>query len=578
MDLLRAALRLTEAIPDTAAYADERDFCWATLARAAIEVGDAELFRRAFPEVRGISTAARLRDDAVGQMPAVRPEILEDILERFEHWDSQLFRGQLSGLARPVAEDFGLLPAAALAPRITDPFARVCWLDDLSDVTEDPVLQRSFLMEAWEAAKEVESDHDYALRHVVAGFLRHGMPAEAEAALDGGLAVHMHLDLLDSLAAAYLEAGQVVDARRVEGERRSVANENPEVAPESQVLADVARMLSEDPPFGDPSPRTQRESVDSDIARGRYGEALRALKEEFPTRAGAASLALPPNELRDLLTFQAEAVLSYHRNDLKVEFLVDLAVAAGDRAVALPGPVSALLSSGRFLAVEPPSVPSAWSRDPSTMALEEFVAFLFERPVHRTPEEERFMMRHSDDDPWRSRRTEAASSSSTTELFERFGEIAPRYSVRAGQSGRSAYLMCSPYSCLPVLRPRSVSRSRPPPPASARGVRVFYADYCRAAVMSPRATCDAFYLFWDEARRSRPAVESTVKPVILEAVTRVLDIDSPACQMAAIHGLDDLRPFPGVREVVQAFLDRHGTTLSPEVERYAHGCLERAAE
>jgi len=87
----------------------------------------------------------------------------------------------------------------------------------------------------------------------------------------------------------------------------------------------------------------------------------------------------------------------------------------------------------------------------------------------------------------------------------------------------------------------------------------------------------AAYMWWDGlcydwhmGRRSRAngGEDQLMQDVMFETLSKILDLDSEACQKAALHGLGHLR-HPSTETVIRGFLDRRQGTIDAELKEYA---------
>lgn len=61
---------------------------------------------------------------------------------------------------------------------------------------------------------------------------------------------------------------------------------------------------------------------------------------------------------------------------------------------------------------------------------------------------------------------------------------------------------------------------------------------------------------------------------IIRTLVKVLDLPHRGCQWSALHGLGHCDHHPKAREVVQHYLDAHGSELSDEDRRWVEACRE----
>ena len=66
--------------------------------------------------------------------------------------------------------------------------------------------------------------------------------------------------------------------------------------------------------------------------------------------------------------------------------------------------------------------------------------------------------------------------------------------------------------------------------------------------------------------------DARVQEAMFETLSRILDLDSPDCQKAALHGLSHVQ-HPKTRQVIEGFL-RKSSDLEEEIANYARYCIE----
>jgi len=227
-----------------------------------------------------------------------------------------------------------------------------------------------------------------------------------------------------------------------------------------------------------------------------------------------------------------------------------------------------MLTALSYLEIETAVRPSVTYLDPAQMSLDEFGLDLFDRPIHRSDEEQRFMVRRSADDFDDYEMDHEAFVRLVTEVYRRFGEVTGRYSVEQVDQG-IWYLIGY------VFMMDSVLAQRVSVEAAAENIRAAYhlfADYVQRV---PGAdVTGGFFMFWDEYSCVR---REELRPVLLEALEHVLALDHEECQRAALHGLNHLHPFPGVQEAIDDFLERSAGRLSQDLYDYARWAREGKA-
>ena len=194
----------------------------------------------------------------------------------------------------------GTAAAVALEQHIDDPHERIDWRVDIAEALANPAEQREVLVAAAESARSVPYAVGSAFALVVRGAARLGFFDEAGAWLE-----EIPDEEEREQTASYVS------------ERRELWPADPELKPRRFGEEDAER----------------RYGVDQPAAEGKWVEAIAGVREDFPTRVCASVLAAPDRLLVELLLFQVDAVLSYHRNDLKLEYMVELWSACRARGV-----------------------------------------------------------------------------------------------------------------------------------------------------------------------------------------------------------------------------------------------------
>ncbi|MBK8560405.1 hypothetical protein [Candidatus Amarobacter glycogenicus] len=493
-----------------------------------------------------------------------RPDILGDFLARVEFWEPHLWRGELSDLAGALGRYFSVVEIARAVASIEDRFTRTTMLVQLADGVTDKVMKVSLLADARHEAWDVEDgNYDYALKHVVSGFIDAGMFAEAGEAVDAMRNPEIRLDYLAYLSSALEKAGKGDEADKILSDRSELESVNPDTRPQSELLAEAESLLEMDLDPDFPSIRTLFGSVETDVRAGRFDEALTAIRQHFPTLFCPASLELDSDTLRQLLLFQIERVRSFNRNDLKVEFLTDLAGTAHARAAEIPSEIEGAISTSEFLRLEPAAVPSVHSVDPSVLEFSEFVRVLFERPVPLNDEEQRIYDRERAEDPDVS--DPEALVRLATELFLCFGEVAPKFSPE--QVNQAMWtLLGHPYWLYEAMTEDGV-REESVIDCLEAAYRVF-ADYVSLTKLPDFSS--KFNMWWDEFWKFE---SPKVWAALFGTMVRVLELPEEESRYAALHGLGHLvgrnTPVEGVAAAIDSFLSRHEGELSDKLYGYA---------
>lgn len=215
--------------------------------------------------------------------------------------------------------------------------------------------------------------------------------------------------------------------------------------------------------------------------------------------------------------------------------------------------------------------------DLSTKSFDEFVAFFFDRTV--VPDRQIFAHFHTDAD---GRQYDDVVHSSPevivhhmTELFSRFGEIAPRYSL--AQVDQAIWGIFTSFSLDTLLFESSL-----PLPDRLECIRSMYRVFAVFVRDSKGGEWNAFWMWWDFVLHDfwlppRPCVPGTYRgdpekldaesrillDAMFETLKRILDLPDKHAQRCALHGLGHLL-HPAVRETVQRYIDTHESTFAPE--------------
>jgi len=247
--------------------------------------------------------------------------------------------------------------------------------------------------------------------------------------------------------------------------------------------------------------------------------------------------------------------LRYRHNDLKVRWLVYHATQGGlDDA-------EALVASDEFQRVEPPRQPNI-HRNPSNLSPAEFADFLFARPM-RFVKADKELLRGEyhvwDDYPDKTRMVVLA-----TQLFLDIEAIGKRYSREQIDQGLW-FLLSYPYSLGDYLDDEAVPLDLRL--ACLAAMIVPFRDYLQT---TPDDDEGAFYMWWDLVGMRGP---ETV-PVVRGVLEQILQMSGWACQKAALHGLNHLRPKAKTFAIVTRFLEKHGAELEPKHLAYAELCRD----
>ena len=226
--------------------------------------------------------------------------------------------------------------------------------------------------------------------------------------------------------------------------------------------------------------------------------------------------------------------------------------------------------------------------DLSSLTFEQFVEFFFARvPVPDDRQYDYFMQDLSG-----QKFDEAEPSAPSvivdhmTRLFTEFGRIAPRYSLAQldqgvwGILGANLRLHELLWDCsIPQeLRIQCI-----------RSMYSVFADFVAASEVGEKE--NGFYMWWDlilhtfwvdqTYERKLPSDNyellaedaRNLLDAMFETLVKVLKVDDERAKSSALHGLGHLQ-HPGVRAVVQAYIDAQPPGLAPDTLKWLEGCRD----
>jgi hypothetical protein len=237
--------------------------------------------------------------------------------------------------------------------------------------------------------------------------------------------------------------------------------------------------------------------------------------------------------------------IEYKFNDLNVRLLADLAEAGG----VADADVEQILLSDMFHAIQPPRAPSV-GRDVSNLDASALADFVFRRPVILHDADQQLL---EGSDCFDEGARDDGFARRVLEMFENFGSVAPRYSME--QIDQGLWLLLSGPLCVRLDLECSDRMLNP--------FRDYYA-HC-----GEHYTGTAFYMWWDLIRPGAKA---------LSVLEQILALPSAACQRAALHGLNHLRPDPRASELVARYIERNRSSMTPEELEYAEMCRDGRAQ
>lgn len=570
MDPLRAAFRVAEQIPDGEKYRAEFRFCWRAVGLAALRVGDDEVYDRAIDITGTEREGAELRLAALRSRHRRSTEFARDFVQRLAEWEEVLWRSELSELAPLLVNTTGAVGALEIINGIDDAFTRTTMYSNIASAAVDPDFKLAVLRLARESASLTErGNYNYALKHVVSGFIDAGWLDLAEEAVGAMNDPEIKLDYLDRLREAARAADDHRRAGRAETEEDDIRGATPGIRSQSEILLVAETLVGMDLDEDFPSSGTLFKRVGRLLRDGDSEGAAALVREHFPARLCPATLAFPEDQLSALLAFQVRALVGYDRNDLKVEYLTDLAIGLMERGLEVPSTVAQALAADDLIRLSPPAPMSIHAIDPTTLSFDAFVLHLFNRPVARTEEDERIFNRETNMDPGVA--DPEALVTMTARLFREFGQIAPRYSVEQVDKAMW-FLQGYPYMIFSEAGSRHVSD------AAALELLTstyhLFADYVAGRGLSDDVT--SFHMIYDQMWGN-----DSWQPVLFETMVRVLETDDDDCRAAALHGLNHLHDRrewrASVERVIDEFLKRGGPSLAPGIIAYARECRDGRA-
>jgi hypothetical protein len=271
---------------------------------------------------------------------------------------------------------------------------------------------------------------------------------------------------------------------------------------------------------------------------------------------------------------QALRLLDYQINDLKVRFLVNLAHAGG----VVDHDLENLVSSDRFLRVEPPRQPGIQNAPPLDTE-EQFARFFFARPVAAGDRDKQLL----DGDPHAVEIKDPAKFVGfAARLFRNFGEIAPRYSMQQVEQGLW-YLLGHAFSLGDFLfsckLPLDLQEE------CVRAMLCPFRDYYARVSQDFEGTF--FYMWWDilltavgdwdATEEDRGERRSRIECFVIETLKQILGLPSKDCQLAALHGLNHLHSNPLASGVVSQYLDENRDRLTADEIEWAKACRDGQA-
>lgn len=218
--------------------------------------------------------------------------------------------------------------------------------------------------------------------------------------------------------------------------------------------------------------------------------------------------------------------------------------------------------------------------DLSTLSFDEFVEFFFQRP-----ENEEFwyfepMYQRADS---RASRPEILISH-LTRLFTEFAVIAKRYSIAQIDHGIWALFPSSSVSVTEYLWDRSITLEKRL--QCIRAMLHIYSDFVAISDAEVMENCFDMWWdmladdFWSHTGQLKDRDVSKLDPesrmlldAMFDTLETILELPDLRTQKYALHGLGHLH-HPGVRPLVQKFIDTNSNTLSEHGLRWVEQCRD----
>jgi hypothetical protein len=286
----------------------------------------------------------------------------------------------------------------------------------------------------------------------------------------------------------------------------------------------------------------------------RKAEEVMAQVDALPHPSGLTSQ--PDTPLARLRRF-----MEYRCNDLKVQFLVDMAGVGGLDHPELEN----VIAGDDFARIEPPRPPSL-DMDPSPLDDGSFARFFFDRPVCRHDSDRDLLEAH---DPGQQEYPEkGAFLQRATVLFENFGDIGARFSPEQIEQGLWN-LLGARFDFSDMLHSEVV-----PFEARQKAVRaMFYPFSGYYAQAGETYEGSVFFMWWDLLRGEGPDLEE----IKLDVLEQILKLESDPCRFSALHGLNHLFPNARASEIVSRYLAENRSRMNAENIAWVEACRDGKA-
>ena len=210
-------------------------------------------------------------------------------------------------------------------------------------------------------------------------------------------------------------------------------------------------------------------------------------------------------------------------------------------------------------------------------SFEEFVAFLFDRPVPLQEDSFAALAARGETNKWQPWYYEAEVDFSPLRFCAHYQQLfrKPRFLLGLFSKARLEQGFCATQSLTLNCSARSLIWSTSVPfPFRAECVRSMLPLF--AQLFADEALENSVSMWWDSfcydwhcgtRDRSRGGEDHAMQDVMFETLSQILGLESEICQGAALHGLSHLH-HPGTEEVIGRYLSEH-PTLPEEWKRVA---------
>jgi hypothetical protein len=207
--------------------------------------------------------------------------------------------------------------------------------------------------------------------------------------------------------------------------------------------------------------------------------------------------------------------------------------------------------------------------DPSRLTYPEWIRFFFDRPI----QEKIFWDEIDEYDEWREIAVPARIVQYLRTLCLEHKAIREAYSEEQVEQGLWGIFATYMYQ-------RTLFEPAVDVGTRIQCVEAMYYLYADVVAYLGGDKDDGFYwMWWDYIGHEVRAYEALtmdgkqVFDAVIQTLAKILGLPSLNCQWAALHGLGHVH-HPKVREIVQHYLDTHGTELSDDDRRWVEGCRE----